>query len=112
MVPDRTAHGEEVRPSLHKRAPVSGGDAADRDAGDLEEARPPGEDRRVGPVMRLLRRGREEGAEGDIIRAGLPRLHGEMASIVAGDSDLRGRPEQRPRLARIAVSLAEMDPVG
>ena len=60
----------------------------------------------------LLGRGREEGAEGDIIGAGLACLHGEVAAVMNGDSDLRGGAEQKARLARIAIILAEMDAVG
>src|SRR4051812_28365756 len=63
-------------------------------------------------MRRLLRRGRVKGAEGDIIGTRLPGGHGEMAAVVAGHSDLGGRAEQRPRLPRIAVALAEMDSVG
>ena len=63
-------------------------------------------------MLRVLGRGREEGAERDIVGAGLARLHGEMAAVVAGDADLRVGAEQGPRLARIAVALAEMDAVG
>ena len=63
-------------------------------------------------MARLLGRGREEGAERDIIGARLARLHREVAAVVAGDADLRRRAEQRARLARIAVLLPEMDAVG
>ena len=62
-------------------------------------------------MMRLLGRGRIEGAERDIIRARLARLHREMAAVVAGDADLRARAEQPPRLSRIAVALPQMHAV-
>ena len=64
------------------------------------------------PVMRRLGRGRIEGAERDIVRAGLARLHREMAAVVAGLADLRRRAEQRARLADVAVALAQVDAVG
>jgi hypothetical protein len=63
-------------------------------------------------VAGVLGRGREEGAEGDIVGARLAGFHGEMTAVVAGDADLRLGAEQRPGLARIAVTLAEMDAVG
>ncbi len=112
MLPNPAADGEKVCARLDQRAGVGGGDAADRDAGYLEQARPPGKDGRVRPVRRLLRRRREEGAEGDIIGPRLPRRHRQMAAVVAGDPDLGGGAEQGARLARVAVLLAEMHPVG
>ena len=39
-------------------------------------------------------------------------LHRQMAAVVARLADLRGWPEQRPRLADIAVALAEVHAVG
>ena len=65
-----------------------------------------------GRWLDLLGRGREEGAEGDIIRARLPRLHREVAAVMGGDADLGGGAEQGAGLARVAVVLAEMDAVG
>src|SRR5262245_3806062 len=49
MVPDRAADGEEVGSRLDQHPAILRRDAADRDAGDLEQGRPPAEDRRVGP---------------------------------------------------------------
>ena len=46
-------------------------DPADRDAGDFEQGRPPGEDRRLRSIVGRLGRGRIESAERDIIRARL-----------------------------------------
>lgn len=63
-------------------------------------------------MARRLGRGREEGAERDIVGARLASLHGEVAAVVTGDADLRGRAEQQARRARVAVALAEMDAVG
>src|SRR5206468_12617387 len=47
MVPHRTAHREEIRARLDQRPSIVRRDAADGDARYLEQAGPPGEDRRV-----------------------------------------------------------------
>ena len=62
--------------------------------------------------MRFLGRRRVKGAEGNIIRPGLTRLHGEMAAVVAGDPDLGQWAEQAPRDLGIAVPLPQMHAVG
>src|SRR5690606_13562684 len=40
------------------------------------------------------------------------RLHREMPAIMAGDADLRGRPQNVPRLTRIAIPLSQMHTIG
>ena len=62
--------------------------------------------------MRRLGGGRIESAERDIVGACFPGLHREMAAVMTGLADLRRRPEQRPRLAHVAVGLPEVHPVG
>src|SRR3546814_19885584 len=78
----------------------------------FEQGRPPAKDRGIGAVDDLLGRRRKEGPERDIIGPRFAGLHGEVAAIVAGDADLGRGAEPRPRLARIAVALAEVDAVG
>src|SRR5690242_8013227 len=112
LAPDRLAYGEEVCARIDQRLRVFGRDPADRDARNLEQSRPPGQDRPVRAIVGRLGRRRIEGAERHIIRARLAGFHREMAAVVAGLADLRGGPEQRPRLADVAVLLAEVDAVG
>src|SRR5439155_24353147 len=69
MVPDRAADRQEIGAGFDQRPPILRRNAADRDARDLEQGRPPGENRRVGPVGRLLGTGWKEGTEGDIVGA-------------------------------------------
>ena len=45
--------------------------------------------KRLGAGGRLLGEGREEGAERHIVGAGLGRFHGQVARIMAGDTDHR-----------------------
>lgn len=54
----------------------------------------------------------KERAKGDVIGTVFARFHRKMAAIVAGDTDLRVGPEDRPRVARVAVMLPKMDAVG
>ena len=63
-------------------------------------------------MLARLGHGRVERPERDIVRPRLARFHREVAAVVAGYPDLLFRAEQRPRLAHVAVTLAEMDPVG
>ena len=74
---------------LDEAAPILRRDAADGDAGELEQAGPPGEDGRVRTVVGFLGGRGEEGAEGDVVGACVARFHGEMAAVVAGHADLR-----------------------
>src|SRR6185369_11048638 len=73
--------------------------------------RPPGQDRRIRPVVRGLGCCRIESAERDIVGARLTGFHREMAAVVAGPPDLGARPEQRPSLAKVAIRLADMNAV-
>src|SRR3546814_1827599 len=77
-------------------------------SGDFEQRRPPAEDRRVRPMHAILGRGWIEGAERDIIGPRLPCLHREVAAVMACHADLRRRPKQTARLARVAVALPQM----
>src|SRR3546814_18362117 len=81
-------------------------DAADGDTGDFEQRRPPAEDRRVRPMHAILGRGWIEGAERDIIGPRLPCLHREVAAVMACHADLRRRPKQTARLARVEIGRA------
>ena len=75
--------------------------------GDFAEVITP----RLGQMLDGLGRGRMKGPECDIVRTGLARFHRQMAAVVTGHADLRGRTEHIARLARVAVVLAEMDAV-
>src|SRR5689334_10749194 len=105
--PDRARHRDEIGSRGDQWRGIVGGDAADRDAGQLEDGGPPAEARRIGVMPDRLGAGWIEGAEGDVIRAGRPCLHREVATVMTGHADLRLRAEDAPRLARIAVLLAE-----
>ena len=59
----------------------------------------------------MLRRAREEAAEGDVVGAGLGRLDGEMAARVAGDADDPVGAEDAARLVVGRILLADMDAV-
>ena len=66
---------------------------------------------RIGFRLGFLGPGREEGAEGDIVRAGLGRLHRQMPGVVAGHADRRAVADQGPRLGIAGILLPDMDPV-
>ena len=61
-------------------------------------------------LARLCKRG-IEGTERDIIRTCLAGIHRQVAAGVTGYPDLLGWPQYRPRLARIAVGLAQVNAV-
>src|SRR3569623_691134 len=109
--PFRVRYGKEFGSGGDQRRGIARRDAADRDAGQLEHGRPPAQQHRPGMMADRLGRGRVEGAEGDIVRPRLARFHREVAAVVTGHADLRLGAENRTRLARIAVVLAEMDTV-
>jgi len=112
LSPDRLANSEKIGAGRDQRRRIVRRNPADGDAGDLEDAGPPAQDRRVRPIVRRLGRGRVEGAEGDIIGTGFARLHRQMPTVVAGPADLCRRSKQGPRFANVAILLAEMDAIG
>jgi hypothetical protein len=63
-------------------------------------------------VLGFLGGGREESAESDVIGPGLTRAHRQMAAVVAGDADLRVRPEAVAGFARVAIILPQVDAIG
>lgn len=67
MLPDGAHNGEEIGPRLNQRRGISGGNAADRDAGHFHQFRPPAENLHIRAGFRLLRAGRVEGPEGDVV---------------------------------------------
>src|SRR3569623_808500 len=109
--PYRVRYGKEIGSGGDQRRGIAPRDAADPDAGQLEHGRPPAQQHRPGMMADRLARGRVDGAEGDIVRPRLARFHREVAAVVTGHADLRLGAENRTRLARIAVALAEMDTV-
>ena len=54
VVPHGLTHGEEVRAGVNERFRVRGRYAPNRHAGNFEDRRPPGQDRRIRPVVRGL----------------------------------------------------------
>src|SRR3546814_2191605 len=68
VTPRRARHGDEIGAGIDQRAGIVGGDAADRDTRNFEDGRPPAENRRFGPVARVLGVGGIKGPEGDIVR--------------------------------------------
>ena len=106
-----------ARPPGSRRRPRPGGaafvdgDPADGDAGGHHVCLPDRQELRVGAGRRVLGRGREEGAEGDVVGAALGGLHGQVQAVVAGDADhaRRGPRSAGPRQRHVV--LAHMDAV-
>lgn len=109
--PNRLANGYKISALVDQNGRIRGGNASNRDAWDLEQARPPGENRWIGPVFRQLRLRWIKGAESDVVGSRLARFQGEMSAAVTSHSDLRLRSQQRPRLTNIAVLPPKMNAV-
>ena len=86
---------------------VFGVDTADRDARQFHDVGPPAQEFGLGARRRRLRRGVEEGAERDVVRAVLARRHREVAAGVATDAE-REIAEQFARRRRGRVVLPDM----
>jgi uncharacterized protein YecE (DUF72 family) len=110
-LPNRAADRDEIRARLNQRCAIAGRDAPDRNAGDLEQTLPPGEELGLGAVVARLRHAWEKRPEGDVVRPRLAGFHRKVAAGVTGYADLRLATEDLARLAHIAVALAEVDAV-
>ena len=106
MVPDPGDHGQEVGARPHQGRAVGHGDAANGDARQFHDLAPPFEDLEIGPCLGLLGAGREEGAEGHVVGAGLGRLDGQVARIVTGHADDGALAHRPPGAGIIAVLLS------
>src|SRR3990167_9216451 len=84
--PHRIADRQEVSAGLYQRRAILGRDSSDRNARQLEDRLPPFEEVESGDVLGVLGAGRKEGAEGNIVRPRLARVHGEMPAVVAGNA--------------------------
>src|SRR3546814_3942803 len=102
--PPRALSGEEARTRLDQRDAILGRDPANRHAGYLEQAAPPGKQFGIGPMLAGLGSGRKKRAKSDIVGSRFARFHREMAAGVAGDADLRLWPQLRARVSRVARS--------
>src|SRR3546814_10023540 len=94
VFPAAAGDTQEVRSRLDQRPAIVRRDAADGDRRHRRQLAPPGEDFRIGAARDGFRVRRKEGAERDIVGAGLARFHGEMPRILAGHAYDRIRPHR------------------
>ncbi len=85
--------------------------AANGDARDFKQLRPPFDQSGIGTRARCLGGRVEEGPEGNIVCPLLARLHRQMAAVMAGDADDARRTDRLSRQGIRRVFLADMHPV-
>ena len=111
MGPDAGADRQEISPRRDQGRGVIDSDPADGDRWNLHDFLPDGQDFGLGPMCRLLGVGRVEGAEGDVVRPLLRRLHAEVATVVAGRPDHRRLAHDAPGRGHRGIRLAHMHAV-
>ncbi len=109
--PHARGDGQKVGAGGHQWTSVVNGDAADGDTRHDHRLLPDRQHLGVGAGRGGFGQGRKEGAESDVVRAGLGGLHGEVAAIVAGDAYDAVAADQATRLAVTGVALADMNAV-
>src|SRR6185312_7362105 len=110
MFPHAGRHRQEVRASVDKNWRVLDRDAANGHTWHHHHLAPPAQQLDVRLGLGFFGLGREEGAKGDIVGAGLARLHGQVPAVMTGDAD-DAAGQQPPRLGVGGILLADMDAV-
>src|SRR5580704_3910364 len=111
MGPDRADDGKKIGARLDQRPAILLGNAADCNARHHRRLRPVAQHFGPGAMLGRLCRAREEGAEGDIIGAGLGGDQRAVPAVAAGYPDDAVGPEEAARLGVGHILLADMDAV-
>src|SRR6266446_3976654 len=111
MRPYRADDSEKIGAGRDERPAILLGDAADRDARHHRRLRPVAQQFGVSAVLGRLGGAREEGAEGDVIGAGLGGDQRAMPAVAAGHPDDAVGPEEAARLGVGHILFADMDAV-